>query len=69
MQERRNTVDRRSGADRRSWHCQLDFPYVDSHGSLVTVDRRAIVERRIAYPDHLQGDRRKTIILPKKMVD
>ena len=58
LQERRQTTDRRAGEDRRSWECQLDFPYVDSHGSLVTADRREIVERRIAYPEHIHGDRR-----------
>lgn len=58
LQERRQSTDRRAGDDRRSWECQLDFPYVDSHGSLVTEDRRIIVERRIDYPEQLQGDRR-----------
>jgi hypothetical protein len=58
LQERRQTTDRRMGNDRRSWECQLDFPYVDSHGTLVTEDRRQIVERRISYPEHIQGDRR-----------
>ena len=58
LQERRQSTDRRAGEDRRSWECQLDFPYVDSHGSLVTEDRRELVERRISYPEHIQGDRR-----------
>lgn len=58
LQERRQSTDRREGDDRRSWECQLDFPYVDSHGSLVTEDRRQIVERRISYPEHIKGDRR-----------
>jgi len=57
-QERRKLGNRREGNDRRSWECQLDFPYVDSHGTLVTADRRQIVERRIAYPDFINGDRR-----------
>lgn len=57
-QERRKISNRREGNDRRSWECQLDFPYVDSHGTLVTADRRKIVERRIAYPDFINGDRR-----------
>jgi len=56
--ERRQTKDRRSGDDRRSWQCQLDFPYVDSHGTLVGVDRRRIVERRIEYAEYVNGDRR-----------
>ena len=58
MQGRRQRYDRRCGDDRRSWQCQLDFPYVDSHGTLVLEDRRKIVERRIAYPEHIDGDRR-----------
>ncbi len=61
MQDKRNGTDRRVGEDRRSWECQLDFPYVDSHGTLVVEDRRIMVERRIAYPEHLQGDRRQTL--------
>ena len=58
MQVERNEKDRRAGEDRRSWECQLDFPYVDSHGTLVMEDRRELVERRVAYPEHLSGDRR-----------
>jgi len=57
-EERRQIQDRREGADRRSWECQLDFPYVDSHGTLVTADRRQIVERRIEYANYTGGDRR-----------
>ncbi|HEC18893.1 MAG TPA: hypothetical protein ENI97_06065 [Gammaproteobacteria bacterium] len=60
--ERRQSNDRRSGADRRSWECQLDFPYVDSHGTLVTEDRRKVAERRISYATYIDGDRRKGII-------
>lgn len=58
--ERRQTSNRRSGNDRRSWECQLDFPYVDSHGTLVTEDRRQIVERRIDFAEYVNGDRRKS---------
>jgi hypothetical protein len=61
MQDKRNGTDRRIGDDRRSWECQLDFPYVDSHGTLVVEDRRIMVERRIAYPEHLEGDRRQIL--------
>ena len=60
--ERRQKSDRRCGDDRRSWECQLDFPYVDSHGSLVIEDRRNIAERRIDYVEHINGDRRREII-------
>lgn len=61
MKEKRSGIDRRSGEDRRSWQCQLDFPYVDSHGTLVVEDRRRLVERRIAYAEHVNGDRRQSI--------
>jgi len=57
--ERRQPSNRRSGDDRRSWECQLDFPYVDSHGTLVTADRRQLVERRIDFVEYVDGDRRK----------
>ena len=39
-------INRRSGAERRNWQCNSDFPYVDSHGILVINDRRAGNERR-----------------------
>ncbi|WP_455198961.1 hypothetical protein [Kaarinaea lacus] len=61
MKERRSGADRRCGEDRRSWECQLDFPYVDSHGTLVVEDRRKLVERRMAYAEHVDGDRRMTL--------
>ena len=61
MEVNRNGIDRRAGEDRRSWECQLDFPYVDSHGALVVEDRRKLVERRIDYPEHMEGDRRQTL--------
>ena len=61
MKDKRTGNERRTGEDRRSWECQLDFPYVDSHGTLVVEDRRKLVERRISYPEHLEGDRRKTL--------
>ena len=39
-------MERRTGNDRRYWHCEYDFPYVDSHGILVIDDRRKGDERR-----------------------
>lgn len=57
--ERRQVKERRCGNDRRSWECQLDFPYVDSHGTLVSADRRHVVERRIEYTEYMNGDRRE----------
>lgn len=61
MKEKRSGVERRSGEDRRGWECHLDFPYVDSHGTLVVEDRRKKVERRISYAEHVDGDRRMSI--------
>lgn len=61
MEEKRSGIERRKGEDRRSWECQLDFPYVDSHGTLVLEDRRMVAERRVAYPEHIDGDRRKIL--------
>jgi len=60
MEDKRSGNDRRSGSDRRSWECQLDFPYVDSHGTLVLEDRRKLAERRIDYLEHVDGDRRNS---------
>ena len=39
-------MERRSGNERRNWHCEYDFPYVDTHGMLVVSDRRKSDERR-----------------------
>ena len=44
---RNGLKDRRSGSDRRSWQNSFDFPFVDSHGILVTEERRVHNDRRI----------------------
>lgn len=62
QEERRASGERRSHNERRSWQCQLDFPYLDGEGTLVTEDRRHIVERRIQYLEHIDGDRRKPLL-------
>lgn len=62
LQERRTSTERRGNSDRRSWQCQLDFPYLDGQGTLVTEDRRRIVERRIQFLEHIDGDRRKPLL-------
>jgi len=49
----RQSVERRSGTDRRSWVCQLEFPYIDSHGMLVTEERRK-KQRRDVEAMHAQ---------------
>lgn len=49
-------AQQRTGEDRRSWLSQLDFPYLDSHGTLVLEDRRNNVERRIPYPEQCPAD-------------
>lgn len=38
--------ERRSGVDRRMDAIGLDFPFIDSHGNLVTEDRRKTTRRR-----------------------
>ena len=53
--------ERRSGNDRRSIDIGLDFPFVDSHGLLVTEERRkwdrrenqeeAVEENPFTHPD------------------
>lgn len=66
QKERRLSIDRRSNGpntDRRSWQCQLDFPYLDGHGTLVTEDRRQIVERRVQFLEYMDGDRRKPLVM------
>jgi len=60
--ERRQIKERRSRNDRRSWVCQLDFPYMDSYGTLVSADRRHLVERRIEYAEYMNGDRRGGVL-------
>ncbi len=62
LEERRSCTERRVNSDRRSWQCQLDFPYLDGQGTLVTKDRRHVVERRINYLEHIEGDRRKPLL-------
>lgn len=46
IEQPQEIVDRRSGQDRRNWHCQHEFPYIDSHGELVLADRRVHDDRR-----------------------
>ena len=38
--EQHNYSERRSGTERRVWICRYEFPIVDSHGELVTENRR-----------------------------
>lgn len=42
MENNRQNInkERRTGADRRNMIVDFDFPFVDSHGQLVTEDRR-----------------------------
>jgi len=39
-------VNRRSGNERRVYESDLGYPFVDSHGLLVTEDRRKVTDRR-----------------------
>ena len=41
--------DRRSGAERREYHVDIGFPFVDTHGHLVIEERRKLADRRAAY--------------------
>ena len=43
--------NRRSGNERRLYETELGFPFVDSHGLLVTEDRRKVIDRRAGYGD------------------
>lgn len=47
--------ERRSGNDRRCWHCQHEFPYIDSHGMLVTENRRREERRDCAPPSQMKS--------------
>ena len=40
-----NMTERRSGADRRDTDQSYDFPFIDSHGQLVTEERRKFARR------------------------
>jgi hypothetical protein len=48
--------ERRTGRDRRAWNSNLDFPYVDSHGTLVLADRRRSADRRVIHAELLDSD-------------
>lgn len=45
----KNTMERRAGNDRRCWECKHEFPYIDSHGTLVTGERRKVQRRDPAH--------------------
>lgn len=45
--QRFGAKDRRSGSDRRTWQNGYDFPFIDSHGVLVTEERRISGDRRL----------------------
>jgi len=40
-----NITERRSGTDRRDTDMSYDFPFIDSHGQLVTEERRKFARR------------------------
>lgn len=48
MQNRNNDKreERRSGSDRRMYAIDLGFPFIDSHGHLVTQERRQCNRRK-----------------------
>jgi len=54
MQNNNLKQDRRSGIDRRAWHSNLDFPYLDCHGTLVLGDRRKAADRRLVHAESIK---------------
>ena len=55
QQQNKTTPNRRSGNERRIYETDLGFPFIDTHGHLVTEDRRSLTDRRTVYDD-LQAD-------------
>ncbi|WP_455196479.1 hypothetical protein [Kaarinaea lacus] len=55
QQQNKTTPNRRSGNERRTYETDLGFPFIDTHGHLVTEDRRSLTDRRTVYDD-LQAD-------------
>jgi hypothetical protein len=56
---RKQSTERRNGSDRRAQAILLEFPFIDSHGNLVTEERRNS-ERRMRTvrisPDELNNN-------------
>ena len=48
-QDNNRNAEKRSGIDRRTRAIGLDFPFIDSHGNLVTEERRKFNRRK---PEH-----------------
>ncbi|MGD8559159.1 MAG: hypothetical protein PVF34_12045 [Gammaproteobacteria bacterium] len=55
-ERRTGLADRRTGNERRIYHNHFGFPFVDSHGLLVTEDRRMKKDRRVAPRAVLETD-------------
>ncbi|WP_455220269.1 hypothetical protein [Kaarinaea lacus] len=51
QQHNNGAINRRSGNERRIYEADLGFPFVDSHGLLVTEERRKFTDRRTGYDD------------------
>ena len=51
--------ERRSGEDRRGWQSMPQLPFTDSHGVVVTRDRRRIPDRRVSNISVAWKDRNK----------
>ena len=51
QQHNKGATNRRSGNERRIYETDLGFPFVDSHGLLVTEERRKVIDRRAGYDD------------------
>lgn len=51
QQKNKTAPNRRSGNERRTYEIELGFPFIDSHGLLVTEERRSLADRREGYED------------------
>ncbi|MDH5327383.1 MAG: hypothetical protein OEZ68_01025 [Gammaproteobacteria bacterium] len=45
MASKPQTIEQRTGNERRAGNCGHPYPYVDTHGFLVTEDRRKTIRR------------------------
>ena len=45
--QQKTKSEKRSQQDRRIRKLNWEFPFIDSHGELVTIERRSFVERRV----------------------
>lgn len=51
-QHKVDSLNRRSGIERRAYKVDIGFPFVDTHGHLVIDERRKLADRREEYADY-----------------